>query len=1416
MSEEITLTSYSDDAQIKQYIQNVMIPKVFKDIPINVLNTGAFSIISEYMSQAIENLSFTSAFYFNESFITKAVLPDSIYSEAAIFNIGYAFATASSCNFLLELKIEDIIANATHNADNGLYEFILDKDTRFNLSNGSVYSLDYDILIQFKNVDTAKKNKAWNVSYIIDKSNSIAINKNNYIMHRVTDVWLCLMVNASEFVREKHTVMNNTLSNVPNMDTVISCTNHICGFDIKYIDNESKKTGVDKYIEMDHILPIHASVNDDKPYVHYIMDNPQTIRFMWQLNGNKYFTPESNSSFEITIYTCHGEAANFSAFNNEDQPNVITSSTTYPNNSNVMKAAFVISGSLGGTNIGTTETVRRQTIEAYNTANILSTDHDLDEWFKTFYFKNILYPFFFKRRDDPWGRLWSGYIALKDSDDYVFKTNTLHGSIPYEVLYNNDADMGNEIIIPPGWLWTYRDENTDDKLYTVIPYTKGDGKTIESANTLKHIENKFIFANPFGIRIQKSPFAIGYFNPWINETVTATRLNVETKHKRFDEEAERNGQTDLSMIYHAFPIVTNIRRTYLDNYYKLTSIISPTIPTTTDGRSLIRMMKENAVLPIFPESMWLYFKKPTDMYAAQIPLLNINKDDGYIPFDPDKTYICTRRMLDTTTETDKFTLDEIWIEDGSVEVDNPKVIDLSLINGAGTTILGSKELWNSERLIKVLPKSDNIIRCYTFNKPEGFDDQITFARYGQAQYYTMSTNDDTLKGHIVKIAVDKATESSNKSYNETFLYMIGRPNQTVTINIMYANTDQYVQYRIENAKNIFIPYDKGAVEFNTETNQYEFDFSNIQPNGIFLYADMFPSPDTGSPDYYKIKLSSIQTNEPAFYFRNTILDTSKNDMRVILHTLLNGVETGRIEMIPVTRESDGSFRFEANMYPLNQLVDADNRINIASMNYGGGSWTSTSDHQVVIDATNPEFRITILMKSIHEDRESEIVSGDEFTGYRIADVYKLEDIQLIQELKEMRSVVKFGDVGTIPSEEEIKCYNDFMSLVNPNNNISNLYDINRYIEEVLTGQTTSSVEDICNIANDMLSELTDYRLNYRINIDKDKQNDAAYDIMDDITQDIMHLDDWDMKHQVPSLDADNVVKCYYYDGRVYEDSMHTSPIVPENGIYYYDYTTQKAYISSFGPSVKEIDLMIWKELQLSLQRYPQTVEDMFNKININAGIIIQLTPFVEYSLLNSKRFESFISSFTQVHKAIEPVIFKRIEGNNYLDFKLIATYGLPHTYTTEYHRDVNDNVFWPDLNIQMEFDIILKNQSISSDTIANLKSIVKGYFNKITNVHTAIDRDNMDSNIYISELTRRMLEEKTNNVSYLKFVGWYTNDRYDSNMSVNKTSKFMDANVQAIVQKWKKIDDFPINELERFTPEMFILEDDNIIFNILQ
>jgi hypothetical protein len=83
----------------------------------------------------------------------------------------------------------------------------------------------------------------------------------------------------------------------------------------------------------------------------------------------------------------------------------------------------------------------------------------------------------------------------------------------------------------------------------------------------------------------------------------------------------------------------------------------------------------------------------------------------------------------------------------------------------------------------------------------------------------------------------------------------------------------------------------------------------------------------------------------------------------------------------------------------------------------------------------------------------------------------------------------------------------------------------------------------------------------------------------------------------------------------------------------------------------------------------------------------------------------------------------------------------------------------------------------------------------------------MNNNIYVSHIVQQL--EEHNNVAYVKFNGWYTNE------ISNSTGNYMDATVQAIVQRWRKLEDMPTDELERFVPEMFVLNDNNIELNII-
>ncbi len=1498
---DVYLQNYSDDSSIKKYIRQNLMSRVFHDIPMNVLNTGAFSIISEYISQATEQLSFTSTFYFNESFITKAVLPDSIYAEAAIFDIGYSFANPSSTEILLELRLEDLFKNATFNPNTQKYEFILDKDTQFNLINGNVYSLDYDILFQYMNIDTAKNVSApaWNIQYINMAGNVCAVNKNPYIVYRVTDTWLCLFVRVSEYKRTRYLVTNSMTNGIPNEDYIIEESNNICGFDVTYIDRSGKRT----ILARDHILPIHDDVKDTNPYIHYIMDNPHKIRLMFQLAGNRFFIPQLNSQFEIIVYSSHGYAANFTEAP-KTQPNVITATSRYSNNANVMKAAFVIGPSVGGTDIGNAETVRRETIEAYNTANVISTDHDIDEWLKTFYFKNILYPFFFKRRDDPWGRIWSGFLALKDSEDNIYKTNTLHGRIPYNLLYsNNDNSVSsNEIIIPPGWLWKYTNSSKEESRYIVVPYARGSSNHIETADTSENISEHFLFANPFGIRIQKSPFAIAYFNPWINTVVVPTVVPSMNTISPKDV-----GQNELSSIYHATPIDVEITRTYKDNYYHIETYIDVSQLTTVDGKAWVNCLLKNAAAPELDDIVWTYFKRPLDVYAKSVPMLINNADDGYISFDPDKTYLCVKER--NTRDDGSVTLSDVWIDD-QTDPSNPKQVDVTVANV--NYIFGRDSMWGDDNGIQepVAVTGTTAITCYGMT----IGDFYEFTRQATADYYAlklksnlMAINPDgelqTIAIKSISVTVEKAVESERTKYGESKLYNIGNKYRDVKLNILTRYVFTTVQiiddiptiveseeggevrqtYTIRNAVDVSLPYATGVSPIYTD-GMYTFTYpvtadsseqDSIAENSIIGYASMKPAPSTKTVDYYRIQLSKIDKDIAAFYLSTSSMPLEKNNLRVILHAYLNGAETGRVEMLPVERDTDGTYLFRANMYPTNQMIDIDNMIHVASTEYGGGNWIPTKNNSIInIDAIHPELRISVLFKSTsNPDRVSDIVTGDEYTGYIRNDQYYVNGFSLVQELKEMRSVVNFNE-SSIPTEDQAYWYNKMADLYeySAGESLYNVYNVaykQMIYKEPLTdeeraeyAEVTESVSNTLNQAVDELSQTTNIidvidmatfqsgidLINLAFNKIIDNTYEERYTYKDDDIQlcyakliatkdeeqieyealekykedhpmkDGETLEEYNKRIELGFTSSTKMAYIFIIKqsinekdySKLYSDEACTAEITPEVGKLYVVQETNKldsVFTYNRTKYVENDTILIWENIYNILNNYINIVNTAFAGTNINGGIEIQLIPFVEYSLMMNNKFKNFVATFTQVHKALEPVIFKRLEGNNYLDCKLIATYGLPHSYCSDKQYYLQNDEFWPDLNIQLSFSVKLYNRALSDNTLNELRKIVKDYFNRLTSVHTPAQLVSMNNNIYISHVIQRL--EQHSNVAYLKFNGWYTNEKNVDN------GNFMNATVQSIVQKWRRLEDMKYEELERYVPEMFVLEDRNIEINII-
>ena len=577
-NQNIYVRNYTSNFDIKEFIHTVLMPKAFPGIPMNKLNLGLTGIVSEVLGQGIEDAFGTASLMMNEAFITRSVLPNSIYSEAALFDLGYQFAKPSQCNFVIQLWVDDILKHATRVANTSTMRYRLDKNTRVLLGQNT-YRFDYDVIIDYQYIDD---NLVFNIYYDMEERNSLATVASKYIRHQLTSIgWLVLFVNLQEFDRK--VVENNITDNLVtvNSDILLRWTNQIAGMDLVYITPQGIRLPMKKKIQY--------TPEDHEPFAWYSFYDEQTIRLSFSANKG-YFQPAFNSRIEATLYTTHGAAANFDSYDRKSAVPVQKTGNRFEYNTTTRIVALCYSGSTGGMDKGDLEDLRSDVIAAYNSVGVLTTDNDLQLWFERYGKRHGSDATFFKRRDDPSGRLYAQFIALRNQS-YVFPTNTLGIDVTSkDVDYINYDSDGNpsEFIIKPGHLWEYADYDeykTDSsgnpildgqgkKIFTGkriqvrdrLQMVSGvNGKALVSDEVLPSIQKDrpFMFVNPFYIKIHKGSGIVSNFNCLIDNT-------------SWPEDVVFN-----SDIFYKFQLATlSIERDLLSSSYKIQVICVPVVAST--------------------------------------------------------------------------------------------------------------------------------------------------------------------------------------------------------------------------------------------------------------------------------------------------------------------------------------------------------------------------------------------------------------------------------------------------------------------------------------------------------------------------------------------------------------------------------------------------------------------------------------------------------------------------------------------------------------------------------------------------------------------------------------------------------------------------------------------------------------------
>ena len=126
---------------------------------VNDINVGLLGYVTELATNSLEDTFNTMSVLMNEMFPNTAVIPETIYTNAALFKMTGLFSTPSEMQCVLFIPEESIltygrkvkggtdITEGTN--DEELYEFFIGADTLIDVAGKSFFP-DYDIRITYK------------------------------------------------------------------------------------------------------------------------------------------------------------------------------------------------------------------------------------------------------------------------------------------------------------------------------------------------------------------------------------------------------------------------------------------------------------------------------------------------------------------------------------------------------------------------------------------------------------------------------------------------------------------------------------------------------------------------------------------------------------------------------------------------------------------------------------------------------------------------------------------------------------------------------------------------------------------------------------------------------------------------------------------------------------------------------------------------------------------------------------------------------------------------------------------------------------------------------------------------------------------------------------------------------------------
>lgn len=490
---------YSSIYDIQNLILNQVAPNCFDMDKVSLMNTGLYGLITGTMATAVEDNMRTTSRYITEMIPGQSRLPEFIYANASNYGINDVFAKCATCSALLFIKESDLIKHGVKNGRHSYYT--IDSDLTV-----YVEDIPFSIPCNIK-IRSTYYNGQYNHHCFYDKlfNNDVAnIEALPYVKSAKTrisggnETYLAMNVILYQYSRRKVTesiIMNSAL-NVAYID--VPFDNKLCNFEVLYGTENGPKKQLLKAIK--------SATPKTKPFIYHELLDETTLRLSFN-NDDRYFIPEFNSEIDIYLYESNGSDGNFKQYTGDDV--YVVSQSEDPSlsyNNEISMYCTIISDSNGGRDSYTLEDIRIMTDERMITVNSITTDNDLDQFFKVNY--TPLYNTFAKSikvRDDVVNRIFALYTRLKDEDNTIYPTNMVNLEVRLTDDNTNITKTDDKIVLKTGTRIGYKDDNTLDDCIILTD----------------DVEKQEIEYTTIGLMVvDKSPSSVAFYMNSISKSVT--------------------------------------------------------------------------------------------------------------------------------------------------------------------------------------------------------------------------------------------------------------------------------------------------------------------------------------------------------------------------------------------------------------------------------------------------------------------------------------------------------------------------------------------------------------------------------------------------------------------------------------------------------------------------------------------------------------------------------------------------------------------------------------------------------------------------------------------------------------------------------------------------------------------------------